>query len=148
MPIITGDITNDGAIIVVQVGVSHRKQALLEKAGFKVPPAETARAQLDTGAAMSGFMSRVFSALDLRPFTQRPVRTPSTTPDNPHMCDWYDVSVTLVSGMTRHVLPSVLVIASDDFGQDEEVQAIIGRDILNRCNLQYWGPTRKFQLSF
>jgi hypothetical protein len=45
-------------------------------------------------------------------------------------------------------VPTLQVIASDDFQPDEEVQGIIGRDVLDHCVFQYLGPEQKFTLSF
>ncbi len=58
------------------------------------------------------------------------------------------MSLTLVSGGGSLYIPSVHVIASDDFVPEEEVHGIIGRDVLNRCNFLYLGPERKFNLAF
>ena len=49
------------------------------------------------------------------------------------------MSLTLVSGGGTLYIPSVHVIASEDFVPEEVVQAIIGRDVLNRCHFHYFG---------
>src|SRR5262249_22247401 len=87
--------------------------------------------------------------LEVGPFGSILLRTPSTKRGEPCEADQFDVSVTLMSGETSFSFPSVHAIASDDFDPAEEgVQAIIGRDILNRCVLHYNGPERRFQLEF
>ena len=59
------------------------------------------------------------------------------------------LSVTLMSGNSQVDIQSVHVIESEDFDLEEEgVQAIIGRDILNRCVFRYFGPHKIFDLSF
>jgi hypothetical protein len=148
MPIVTGDITDSGAIILVKVGVSQNRAQVLAKNGMPIPPGVVVRAQLDIGSFVSGFMPDVFRALEVEPFGRIAIRTPSTTKDNPFQCDLYDVTVTLTAGDVPVVLTDVHAIASKDFGQDEEVQAILGRDVLNRCVLEYFGPDRRFRLSF
>jgi hypothetical protein len=148
MSLVSGEITKDGATIIVLVGVSKNRRLRLEKAGLKVPTQVTVRAQLDTGSFATGFMPEVFQSLGVERFRDIPIRTPSTKRGQECRCDQYDVSVTLLSGMTQVVIPSVHAIASDDFDPEEEgVQAIIGRDILDRCTFYYHGVERSFQLS-
>ncbi len=148
MPLISGAITEHGAVVGVPVGVSKNRAARLQSVGFPLPARIQIRAELDTGSFVTGLPPSVFAQLGIQPFAQIPVRTPSTRPDQPHICEQYDVSLTLVSGGGSLYIPSVHVIASDDFVPEEEVHGIIGRDVLNRCNFLYLGPERKFNLAF
>jgi hypothetical protein len=148
MPIITGEITWHGAIVCVLVGVGENRRKLLEKVGFPIPQPVQLRAEIDTGSAVTGTMHDVFRQLGLEPFKRIRVRTPSTTPENPALCDQYDVSISFISGTTKYTIPSVHAIASDDFQPSDEGQGIIGRDVLNSCHFQYFGPQRVFQLGF
>jgi hypothetical protein len=149
MSIVTGNITHDGATIVVFVGVSKRREEQLAKAGFKIPPTIAVCAQIDTGSFATVFMPKTFRALGVTPFSTIKIRTPSTKPGEPCETDQYDVSVTLVSGITQVVIPSVRAIASDDFDADDgSVQALIGRDILAGCVFEYFGLHTSFRLSF
>jgi len=43
---------------------------------------------------------------------------------------------------------TVHAIASEDFAPGEEVEAIIGRDTLDRCVFCYHGPHGTFELAF
>ena len=148
MPIITGEIVRDGAIIDVLIGVSGNRQSRLLSVGFRVPATIPVRAVIDTGSHLTGLMPSVFRALEIQPFRYLPIRTPSTKPDSPHWCDQYDVSLTLVSGEVLKYLPSVHAIASEDFDEEEGVQALIGRDVLDLCVFSYYGPHQKFSLAF
>lgn len=148
MSIVTGAITKDGAVIVVLVGVSRNRQQVLERSGFAIPAKAAVRAQLDTGSAVTAFMPEVFRSLGIKPFDNIAIRTPSTTPEAPCHCDLYDVSIVLVSGDRELVFPSVHAIGSEDFVEEEEVQAIIGRDILQLCVFNYYGPDQRFELAF
>jgi hypothetical protein len=85
--------------------------------------------------------------LGIEPFDRIPVLTPSTRPDTPHVCDLYDVGLTLVAGTMQRHIRSVFTIASQDFGE-HGIQALIGRDVLNRCVFSYFGPHKTFELSF
>jgi hypothetical protein len=149
MSLVTGEITDDGPLIDVLVGVSKNRRQALERVGHPVPANMPVRAILDTGSHGTGFLPTLFAFLDITPFGTIPVRTPTTKPGQPCICDLYDVSVTLLSGMTPTVLPSIHAIASEDFDKEEgSVQALIGRDILGRCVFTYYGPHRTFSLAF
>jgi hypothetical protein len=148
MPTLTGEISDHGAVISVLVGVPVVRRELLQRLQMSIPPAVSVRAQIDTGSHVTGFSREVFTALELSPFGRTPLRTPSTRPGEPFYADQYEVTLSFVSGMDPYPFPTVRVIASDDFRQGEEVEAIIGRDILNGCNFQYLGTAKRFELYF
>lgn len=148
MPTLTGEINDHGAVICVLVSVPTVRRELLQRLQMSVPPPVSVRAQIDTGSHVTGYSREVFTALELSPFGRTPLRTPSTRPGEPFYADQYEVTLSFVSGMDQYPFPTARVIASDDFQQGEEVEAIIGRDILNRCNFQYLGTARRFELFF
>ncbi len=120
----------------------------MQRVGLPLPPLIPVRAQLDTGSFCTGMMPEVFHKLGIGPFDRIAIRTPSTLRGQSCLCDRCNVSLTLVSGTAQTPFPSVHVIASDDFSPGEHIQAIIGRDLLDRCVLHYEGPHRTFSLSF
>jgi hypothetical protein len=150
MPIIRGQITKHGAVIDLLLGVSRNRRLVLERNHLAVPDPVAVRAVIDTGSALSGFRSSAFQQLQIQPFTQIPVRTPSTRPGQPHWTDQYDVSITLVSGTTVKVFESVHAIMSDDFNpaDEEGIEAIFGRDVLDRCVMNYYGAHQYFEVAF
>lgn len=148
MPLVSGAITEHGAVIGVQVGVSESRRRLLVKHGMPVPSPVTVFAQIDTGAFATLFTPEIFGRLGAPPFRTISVRTPSTKRGEPCQCDQYDVSVTLASGDLTEYFPSVHAIAAEDFDSEEEIQALIGRDVLARCNFFYLGRERRFQIGF
>ena len=93
-------------------------------------------------------MPEAFDRLGIEPFAVISIRTPSTRRGEPHRCDQFDVSISLVANANTFVIPSVHAIASDDFSPAEQVHAIIGRDILDRCVFEYFGPHKQFRLCF
>lgn len=147
MSIITGTITDHGALIAVAVGVSKTRGILLKQQQKPAPSPITISAQIDTGSFVTGFPQSIFDRLGLTPFGRIAVQTPSTKTGTAHYCDRFDVSVDLVSGMTVHRLPSVKAIAVDEL-DDNGMGAIIGRDILQICMFQYDGRGRQFSLAF
>jgi len=149
MSIVTGPITPDGALIDVLVGVSGARQKLLERKGFMVPKKIPVRAVIDTGSYATAFMPKVFKALDLTPLGTVKVRTPSTTPGEPHITDEFDVNVTLVSGLDEVVALRVRAIVSDDFDNwTDAPQALFGRDVLSKCAFAYYGLAGEWTLAF
>jgi hypothetical protein len=147
VPIVTGEITEDGAVIDALVGVSRSRRGALLRVGFAVPEPVAVRAPLDTGSFACAFMPEVFQRLGVEALQQIPVRTPSTRPGEPHICGLYDVELTLVSNGRAVPFRRIQAIASDDFDRDG-VQALIGRDVLDACVLEYCGPHLAFSLAF
>ncbi len=148
MPYVTGPIGPGGAVVDVLIGVPGVRASLLRKSNFPVPAAVPVRALIDTGASLSGFAPRVFRALDLRPLDQIEIYTPSTRPGSPYACDRYLVGLALVAGGRSHPFPDLHVIETDCWLPDEGIEALIGRDILSRCNFWYVGIEDTFNLSF
>jgi hypothetical protein len=103
---------------------------------------------IDTGSGVTGLMRGALQPLGIEPFDRILICTPSTEPDSPHACDQYDVSLSLVSGGSLLTFPSIHVIAPEDFSREEGIQALIGRDVLDRCVFEYFGPHKQFRLSF
>jgi len=149
MSIVTGEITFEGALIVVLVGVSNARKKLLERLGLAVPDKIPVLAMIDTGSFATAFMPKVFTTLDIRPLGPIKVRTPSTRLGEPHVTDQFDVNVTLLSGAEEAVALRIRAIVSDDFDDlPGAPQALIGRDILSRCNFSYYGLARSWTLAF
>lgn len=148
MSLITAEIAPEGAVIDLLVGVSENRRAVLVRNGLAVPAEVALRAQIDTGSFATGMMPETFSRLGILPFERISVRTPSTPRGESCPCDRYHVGLALVSGMARTPFPGGYVIASEDFSPEEHIQAIIGRDILDRCYLTYDGPHKTFSLAF
>lgn len=149
MPLITGDITRHGAVIRMLVGVSQNRRQRLEAANLRVPDPVPVRAVVDTGSHVTGMSRAVFEALEIGPFGRTLLRTPTTTPGNPALCEQYDVALSLGPGPWRPSFPSVHVIAGADFHLEEEShQGIIGRDVLDHCVFEYLGTDHRFMLAF
>ena len=149
MALLTGEITRDGAVVGLLIEVSHRFRQTLVREGKPVPPPQTVRAVIDTGSNATGFVASVLRPLGIKPVGRVPILTPSTTPNAPHFVDRYEVSLTLVSGEgSTLVIPSVFVVAPEEFDHTEDIQGLIGRDLLNRCVFEYWGPEKSFRLAF
>jgi hypothetical protein len=124
--------------------------ALLQKLDLAIPRHVTVKAQVDTGAMVSGFTRRAFQELELPSVGLAKILTPSTRPESPHVCDLYDVGLLIVADGQSHPFSFLRVIASDGWHPDREdgVEGLIGRDVLNRAYFQYHGPGASFTFAF
>ena len=145
MPIITGPISRDGAVIDVFVGVPNARRHALVHGSILIPTPITVRAVIDTGAAITGFSPSLFGRLGLTAVDSITVRPPVGPPQP---TDRYKVSLYFVADGTQHLFAEAPVIAADGFEPSEEIQGIIGRDVLDHCSFQYWGTAREFQFAF
>ena len=148
MPVISGSIDFHGAAADVLVGVSRNRETVLRRLNLPVPPVIPMRLQIDTGSYATGLAAAVFPRLNITRVYRTRVRTTFTTQATPYLADVYDVSVTLVSGLTQVRLASVHALCSPDFQLTDPVHRILGRDILSNCGFEYAGPHRTFRLFF
>jgi hypothetical protein len=65
MSIISGKITEQGAVVVVLIGVSGNRRKRLESVGLPVPAPVSLRAQIDSGSSITGMMPTIFTALQI-----------------------------------------------------------------------------------
>lgn len=146
MPSFTGSSTNlveDGPLVAVHIAPSR---ALVEAVkatdpSFPDPERFSAIAMVDTGAACTVVNPTVIEALKLNPIGEVAIHTPSTT--TPLICEQFHVDVVLPNGVT---FPDAVVICAP-LGM-QNVQCLIGRDILQGGVLTYIGFMNQFTLSF
>jgi hypothetical protein len=94
MPHLTLQIGPGGPLLDVLVSASAPRQTALTQAGQPVPPAQTARALIDTGASVTAIDPTILTALALTPTGQTTIHTPSTG-NHGHSCSTYDIHLTL-----------------------------------------------------
>jgi hypothetical protein len=146
MLILTAPLTEEGPVVDVLVDVTGPRRAQLSKHNFPVPERVRVRVLLDTGSAVTAFDPEILRGLDLRPLGTVRIHTPSTG-QNPHSCNEYDVSLSLLySGGELH-FPLVPVVESEFVGPDG-IKGLIGRSILSDCLFVYNGPEDLFSLAF
>lgn len=129
------------------VGVSGARLQALTAAGQPAPQAQNIRALIDTGASFTCVDPMVFQALGLQPTGSTPMLTPSTgqTPVDAYT---YDVGIVLPNAPNPPlVIPNMPVGASELF-QAQGFHALLGRDILRRCVLNYNGTIGLFTLAY
>jgi hypothetical protein len=146
MPVVNGPVTPRGAVVDILVGVSRARKETLERAGLAAPERVRVRAELDTGSGLTVLSEHLPLALGLGVIGKVQALTTSGG-ETPHEYDQYLVSLVLEGPGNRLQFHTVFVAASR-FPRGDEVQAVLGRDILDECVLIYNGPARTFTLTF
>ena len=146
MPHLTLQISANGPIVELFVGVSAPRAEALKKANRPVPSPIMIRGLIDTGASCTSLDPSVLSALGIVSTGTTPIHTPSTKLGVPHVAKQYDISVVLPHPMINRTFSAIPVIESElaQLG----IHALIGRDILAVCLLTYDGTAQTFTLGF
>jgi predicted aspartyl protease len=141
MPYLTLQLIGGRPLIDVAVGLSAPRAAALGRAQQLVSPPVQARALIDTGASSTCIDPQLLRALELAPVGQVRIQTPSTG-TSLHLCELYDVSLSVSYPGIHIALPTLSVVAASIATQG--IQCLIGRDILSRWLLIYDGGGRSF----
>jgi predicted aspartyl protease len=139
----SGPLVNGGVLVS-----SGRKDALIAE-GKEVPTIRVVRALIDTGASVTSIEPAVLGALGLTPTGTIEIVTPSTG-QQVHTADTYDVDF-VIGGASPEEIPLTiknLRVCSAELFLKQGIHALIGRDILSRCILNYNGATNSFSLCF
>jgi hypothetical protein len=106
-------------------------------------------ALLDTGASCSCIDPSVTTGLQLERRGVAEMLTPSTGAGH-HVTDEYDMSIIIPPAMRRDqplVLQAQRVVHADLL-RKQGIHALIGRDVLERCLLNYNGTAEHFTLAW
>jgi len=148
MPVVSQDLSDQGAVIDLLVGVSAPRREKLERVGFAVPEPVRVRALIDTGSHATGFDPSVFHALDITSVGYFRVRTASTG-EAPHVAEQFQVSLSLVHDHSAlKVHHSDLLVFASNFTDAGDVKGLIGRDVLKGCLFVYDGERGCFTFAF
>jgi predicted aspartyl protease len=148
VPHLTLQISPQGPIPDVAIGVSEGRRAALTAAGQPIPAFLPIRVLIDTGASCSCIDPSIITQLNITPTSVVPILTPSTS-NTAVDKDQYDVSLVLVQTSVGAIrtFNSVPVVEAHLFA-GQGIHGLIGRDILEKCLLIYDGQTKIFTLSF
>jgi hypothetical protein len=146
MPSFTGTVPNlvdVGPLIEILVSPSR---AFVETLRSSDPAASVAapiraRALIDTGASGTVLNPRVIAALGVRAVGSVPIHTPSTT--EPLDCDQFYVDISFPNSVS---FTNALVICAP-LGM-QNIDCLIGRDLLANAVLTYIGYINQFTISF
>ncbi len=142
MPTITLPLTPDGPVLKLGVAVDLPLSQALRSQNRPVPNPVAATLLIDTGASHTNIDSRILSQLPLQPRNQVEVHTPSTN-GVPVYCNQYSVALI---GLPLILVPAILVTGASFQGQN--IDGLLGRDVLGGCVLTYNGPGKHFILSY
>jgi len=126
-----------GPVVDMSVWVGSPVENALRRAGSPVPL--SARGMIDTGATASVIQPAIASSLGLEPVGRVSISTPSSA------------SVPCYQYVVRLMLPNNVVVetlAIEAPLQGQQVQCLIGRDVLAHGVLVYTGYVNQFTLSF
>lgn len=142
MPSCTSQFSNRqavGPVFDLQLAVDAGVESALRKSNVQVPTPLTAKALIDTGASATVIQQGMASQLGLNPVGITHIHTPSSTNVR---CFEYSVRLLISSSVTVEAT----VIEAPLQGQN--IQCLIGRDVLAHGVLVYIGYSNLFSLSF
>jgi len=134
----SADLWNDGPLIEVRIGLTTAAEAANNAAGTPIPTPVRGTAMVDTGASHSAVRAGLLGPLGLHPVGVTQVSTPTSA--NVPLPN-YAVRITLPQGWIDTTVCEVPM-------GGQNIDALIGRDVLQHGILIYQGPTMQFTLSF
>ena len=132
------DMLREGPVLTIRAEPVLAVQELLQESGEEVPSV-TLTALVDTGASGTLVQSAVFSQIGIEPFSFAYLRTPST--NEPILCGRYRVRIVLSEALAFEV------DAVNGALTGQNLQCLIGRDILQFVKLAYDGPRSRFTIT-
>lgn len=145
MPSFSGSANNlveTGPIVEMRIGVSRAWTSAMSEATPPIePPAPVSvAAMIDTGAGVTVINRDVASALGLHPVGVKSIiGAIAVTPEE---CEAFAVDLNFPEGLT---ISDTLVVCLPLARQN--IQCLIGRDVLARCVLVYIGHLNQYTLS-
>ncbi len=146
MPSVNVPITSDGAIVRIRIGISIPRLGQMQRLKIATPDPVECRLLIDTGASGTCLDGWIFQNLGLEPSGIANIQTPSTSAGKPHVCNEYDVSVTIAHDGLHCIFTAIPVIESSF--THHGIDGLLGRDILKDCLLVYNGNLGICTLSF
>jgi hypothetical protein len=161
MPTIDLPLTPAGPLISVAIFVSVQRHTVLQANKAPIPKPVIGIGLIDTGASGTAVDNTVVQALGLVPTGSVQIHTPSTG-SKPHACNSYDVSLWFMSQPPTSTQPSAQPASqSQPFHpihitlpvfeanlSPQKLHALIGRDVLGRCQFDYDGKNGRFRLTY
>jgi len=142
MPSFTTQLPNlqvMGPLVEMRICVGTPVEEALKKVGSKIPEPVAAKGMIDTGATGSVIQPAIAQQLGLQPVGIVPISTASS--ENVLPCPLYSV---------RLIFPKVVIetLAIEAPLRGQDIQCLIGRDVLSAAVFVYTGYINQFTLSF
>lgn len=147
MPSITTGNSQYGPTLNVLIGPSIHLQHAMIAAGVPVPPPVNGVFLVDTGASLTAVDAAIIIPLGLNPTGAVMIHTPLTA-GNAVSMPQFDLMVYVPGAANSQgwLIESIPVMASSFAGQD--IDGLIGRDIIDRGLLVYNGHAGHFTLAY
>lgn len=139
MPHLTLPIGPSGPIVEVFIAIPEALEKALRAQGQPVPAPVKITALVDTGASASTITSPAAQTLGLQPTGKIPVSTPT------------DSNVMLYEYSVRIVIPGCFVVSANVICSElkgQNIDSLIGRDVLKHAVMTYNGQAGIFSVSF
>jgi predicted aspartyl protease len=133
------DLQSLGPLVDMKIWIGTAVELALKKAGTGVPAPFSVKGMIDTGATGSVIQPAAVQALGLQPVGVVLINTPSS-----QNVSCFQYLVRLV--FPNNVVVESLAIEAPLIGQ--QIQCLIGRDVLAHSVLVYTGYINQFTLSF
>lgn len=147
MPHFSIQIGPGGALLDAVIGVSAARLAALTTASQPIPTAQRVRALLDTGASCTCVDPTVLAALGI-PSTGTTLLNSPTTGSAPQAVNVYDVGILIPGSTQPPFFLGTVAVAECHLLQAQGFHALIGRDILASCVVNYNGPLSLVTVSY
>jgi len=148
MPIFTSQVQAAGALINIKVEVSAPRVQAMRAAGLAIPQAVSLRALIDSGADSTFVDARHLQHLNL----QNPLVVLVADPAGGFTLGLqYEVSLTLLHPVgvnASNLVLRMFAIVDKPLSPGLGFEAIVGRDVLDRCLFCYDGPAQTFTLAY
>jgi hypothetical protein len=136
----------DGPTLEVVVSLAGQQLAALQQRGAAFPRALTLRALIDTGTDVTAIDPRVVQQLALALRTTASTQTAAGSVN----VNLYEVSLTIAGpkGAAGPMLVRPTLLVTELAVPLPNLDALVGRDVLNECLFQLDGPGGQFLLAF
>lgn len=139
-------ITNAGAVVELQLGIIELRRAALRRAQLSPPSPIPIVFLIDTGASCSWVDEMHMRSLNLEPRSWGQVHDLSTKGVAQDF-NAYEVSLVLGGAATPNTRRFELLIGGRSF-DNQPFDGLLGRDILNQCQMGWRGPARILRLDY
>ena len=142
MPSFTAQVPNlqaIGPVVEARIAISSFLETSMKQKGQPISAPVPVQAMIDTGASSTVIQDSIPHTLGLQPVGVSFINTPSST------------NVRCYEYLIRLVFPNNVVVEGTVIAaplQGQQIQCLIGRDILTHGVLIYIGYTHTFSLSF
>jgi len=147
MPHLTVPCSDHQCLLRFNVGVTRPRANALKEARLEIPDPRPATALIDSGASISVLDITLIRALQLTLTGSVRIHTPTTGSQSVNRLV-YDISIHLHHQDSSYVVERAVPVAAGLLRQSQEIDLLLGTDILRHCLFLLDGPADTFLLGF